>query len=251
MPSFFARFATLAVATFALTGCGAAYSASGTSRFALDSDKEINDEDVGKAFAANPQMGEKVKVAYYTFSEKRAEDIEQKLAKTKNVASVYRIPPLLVTGQRRFQEQNHWAPPQEVGTKKLRLLAARAHADVLVIFDHGWRGGGANGWAALTPLIVPVFIVPFLSNETESYAQAWVLDVRNGYLYGEVSTETKSGGDVTIYGPSAETIAEQQWPKLLEAIGHKIEEKLAPTPVAPGAVAPTPPAAAKPAPKAP
>ena len=242
MQRFFSRFATVAVATFALTGCGGVYSASGGSRFALDSAHEINDEDVAKAFAANPQIGEKVKVAYYTFDDKKADDVERQLAKTKNVASVYRIPPLLVTGQRRFQESGHWAPPQEVGTKKLRLLAARAHADVLVIFDHGWRGGGANGWAALTPLIVPIFFTPWLSNETESYAQAWVLDVRNGYLYGEVATDAKSGGDVTIYGPSAETVAEQQWPKLLEGIGHKLEEKLAPTPVAPAAVAPAGPA---------
>ena len=56
---------------------------------------------------------------------------------------------------------------------------------------------------ALNILLVPMLITPWLSNETESYAQAHVIDVRNGYVYGEVSTEEKSGSRaVTIYAPN-------------------------------------------------
>jgi hypothetical protein len=211
------------------TGCGTAYRASAGSQFAVDNGKEIDDSDVAKAFAASPQIGERVKVAYYTFDDARADDIEKTIARTPNVASVYRIPPLLVTGKRRFHETSPWAPPQEVGTKKLRLLAARAHADVLVVFDHGWRGGGANGWAALNVLVVPIFVTPWLSNETESYAQAYVIDVRNGYLYGEVSAEQKSGGARTIYGPDVDDVANEQWPKLLASLEGELAKKLAPT----------------------
>lgn len=211
------------------SGCGAAYQASSGSQFAVDAAKEIDDVDIAKAFAASPQMGQHVKVAYYTFDDARADDIEKTIGQVPNVASVYRIPPLLVTGKRRFHETSPWAPPQEVGVKKLRLLAARAHADVLVVFDHGWRGGGATGWAALTPLIVPIFVAPWLSNETESYAQAYVLDVRNGYLYGEIASEQKSGGAVTIYGPGVEDVANEQWPALLGAVRAQLGDKLRPT----------------------
>jgi hypothetical protein len=142
---------------------------------------------------------------------------------------VYRIPPLLLTGKRKFQETSRWEPPQEISVKKLRLLAARANADVLVVFDHGWRGGGANGLAALNILVVPVFFVPFMSNEVESYAQAYVIDVRNGYLYGEVSVEKKSGdGFVNIYASSPETVANEAWPKLLDDVKAQMSKTLKP-----------------------
>jgi hypothetical protein len=135
------------------------------------------------------------------------------------VVSTYRIPKLLVTGQRRFQEPLWGQPTPEVSVKKLRLLAARAHTDILVVFDHGWRGGGVNGWVALNILLVPALFTPWLSNETESYAQAFVLDVRNGYLYGEPSAETKGGkGAVTVWGDKVDDVAQEQWPRLLDAV---------------------------------
>ncbi|HEY8079200.1 MAG TPA: hypothetical protein VIF62_33945, partial [Labilithrix sp.] len=168
------------------TGCGgAAYQASGGTKFDIDGEgREIDDTDVAKAFEAHPQMSDRVRVAYFTFDDERAEDVEKMLATVPGVTSTYRIPKLLVSGQRRYAETSY-GPQPEVGVKKLRLLAARAHADLLVVFDHGWKGGGVNGWAALNILLVPMLITPWLSNETESYAQAYVIDVRNGYLYGD------------------------------------------------------------------
>lgn len=214
-----------------VTGCGAsAYQASGGVKFDVDSAHQIDDEDVVKAFAAKPQLGVKSRVAYYAFDDKDAADVEGMLAKGKHVSSVYRIPPLLLTGKRRFQESARWDTAQEISIKKLRLLAARANADVLVVFDHGWRGGGANGLSALNVLLVPILFVPFLSNETETYAQAYVIDVRNGYLYGEASVEKKAGsGYVNVWQPNAETIATDLWPKLLDDVKVQLDEKLSPS----------------------
>jgi hypothetical protein len=206
------------------------YQASSGVKFEVDGNgREVDDADVAKAFEAAPQLGSKSRVAYYTFDDAHAEDITKALAATPNVASVYQIPTLLVSGKRKFQETPSYAQPQELSIKKLRLLAARAHADVLVVFDHGYRGGGVNGWVALNVLLVPMLFTPWLSNKTESYAQAHVIDVRNGYVYGEVETAEKSGsGAVTIYGPNVADVAEQQWPKLLDGVKIKLGEKLRP-----------------------
>ena len=215
----------------AATGCGGSmYQASTGVKLDVDgAGREVDDEDVAKAFQASPQLGEKSRVAYYTFDDAHSEDITKTIASVPNVSSVYQIPTLLVSGKRRFQESSPYAPPQELSIKKLRLLAARAHADVLVVFDHGYRGGGVNGWVALNILLVPMLITPWLSNETESYAQAHVIDVRNGYVYGEVSTEEKSGSRaVTIYAPNVSDVADQQWPKLLDGVKVKLGEKLRP-----------------------
>lgn len=214
-----------------LTGCGAStYQASTGVRFDLDSSKQIDDDDVAKAFAAKPQITERSRVAYYTFDDDKAEDIEKALAGVPNVGSVYRIPPLLLTGRRKYQETSRWDSAQEVSVKKLRLLAARGNADVLVVFDHGWRGGGANGLVALNVLVVPIFFVPFLSNETETYAQAYVIDVRNGYLYGEVDVEKKGGGGYkNIYADSPRDVANELWPALLGDVKRKLATKLEPT----------------------
>ncbi len=214
------------------TGCGGSmYQASSGVKLEVDGNgREVDDVDVAKAFEAAPQLGAKSRVAYYTFDEAHAEDITRAIAAVPNVASVYQISTLLVSGKRKFQETPSDAQPQELSIKKLRLLAARAHADVLVVFDHGYRGGGVNGWVALNVLLVPMLFTPWLSNKTESYAQAHVIDVRNGFVYGEVETAEKSGsGAVTIYGPNVADVAEQQWPKLMDGVKTKLGEKLHPT----------------------
>jgi hypothetical protein len=218
------------VSATALTGCGGSmYQASSGTHFDADGGKEVNDADVKIAFDAVPQVGEHSKVAYYTFDDQKTVDIEAMLSSTPHVTSVYKIPPLLVTGQRYYQETSSYGQPREVSVKKLRLLAARAHADILVVFDHGWRGGGVNPLVALNALILPAFFTPWMDNETESYAQAFVIDVRNGYLYGDFTTETKSGDHwVTIYGKAPKDVADDQWPKLLGDVKAKVAEKLVP-----------------------
>lgn len=220
------------VALFVLSnvGCGAStYQAGHGVRFDVDgTGRELDDSDVAKAFEAAPQMRTKSRVAYFVFDDDNAPDVEKTIASVPNVESVYRIPNLLVTGQRKYAEVNYSAP-QEISVKKLRLLSARAHADVLVVFDHGYRGGGVNGWAGLNILLVPMFFTPWLSNETESYVQAHVIDVRNGYVYGEVQSEAKGGrGAVTIYGDRVDEIARRQWPVLLDELKIKLGEKMKP-----------------------
>jgi hypothetical protein len=231
LPLFFA------LSLSSLAGCGSAYSASQGAKFEVDSAKEIDDDDVKKAFDASPQLGDKSRVAYFTFDDSKSDDVERMLKSTQHVESVYRIPALLVTGKRRFQETSPYAAPQEVSVKKLRLLAARAHCDVLVVFDHGYKGGGANALTALNIVILPMLFVPFLSNETESYAQAHLIDVRNGYVYGEVQAEAQGGSKyVTIYGRTPKDVFEESWPKILTGVQGELEKRLTPGAKAPPVV---------------
>lgn len=222
------RFASLVLLPLVLlTGCGAAvHQPSRSASFELDAAKQVDDEDIKKAFEARPQMAERPNVAYYTFDPARANDIEAMLKGTPNVASVYRLPPLLVTGQRRYDEPRPWAaPPPEVSVKKLRLLAARAHADVLLVFDYGHQTGTANGWVALTPLVLPLLFVPFLDNSVESYLETHVIDVRNGYLYAHVTAEEKGGSSAeTIWGRGTRPVVDELWTKLLASTRSKLAD---------------------------
>src|SRR5262249_23694666 len=139
-----ARSLALAALAFAglagLTGCGASYMPGRTAGFDVDAAPQIDDEDIRKAFEARPQLPGTMRVAYYTFDPAIDKDVAATLAAIPGVTGVYRIPSLLVNGQRRFEQ----GPSREVTVKKLRLLAARAHADALVVIDHGYQSAGAN-----------------------------------------------------------------------------------------------------------
>jgi hypothetical protein len=213
--------AVLALAGLAaLTGCGGTYAPGRTAGFDADATPQIDDEDIRKAFEARPQLPATVRVAYYTFDPTVAKDLDGALAALPGVSSVYRIPPLLVTGERRLEDPRYGqSPAREVTLKKLRLLAARAHADALVVIDHGYRTGGANALAALNVLVVPMLFTPFLDNTVEGYAEAYVVDVRNGYLYGQVAEDDKRGERfATIYAPTAAQVAAEQWKTLGAAL---------------------------------
>lgn len=196
-------------------GCGGVYQPSRHASFQLDPAQEINDDDVRKAFEAKPQLPATFSLAYYSFDEQRIADIEALLKGVKGVRSIYRIPPLLITSKRRFQQSNPWDPPDEVSVKQLRLLAARARADLLVIVDAGYRTGSINGLMGLNLLILPIFFSPFLDNQVESYLDLYVIDTRNGYLYGHLSEDEQGGPEyATIYAEDASLLRRRQWQSL-------------------------------------
>jgi hypothetical protein len=134
-----------------------------------------------------------------------------------------------VTGQRRFDSSSPYygQQPKEVSIKKLRLLAARARADVLVVIDHGYKAGGANPLSALDVLVLPIFFVPFLDNRVEGYVEAFVIDTRNGYLYGHITEDDKRGDEyATIYAKTTSTIAEEQWGTLRKKLRDDVGKLL-------------------------
>jgi hypothetical protein len=234
----------------ALAGCGAAvYQPSKNTSFELDPSAEINDDDVRKAFEARPQMRDKVQVAYYSFDPARAEPIEAMLKALPGVSGTYRIPSLLATGQRRNEERNAWAPPLQFSMKKLRLLAARAHCDLLVVFDYGNKvDTSANGLAAFNLLLVPALFLPFLDVRVQSHMDAFVLDTRNGYLYAHVDAQKHDAEDfVTIYSSSGDKLIDAQWPHVLKDTAEAVRKVLESERARPAAQLAQPPAPAAPA----
>jgi hypothetical protein len=134
--------------------------------------------------------------------------------------------------------------------KSLRLIAARAHCDLVVVFDYGYRiERSVNGWAALNILILPALFTPQVDEEIESYVDAYVIDVRNGYLYGQTSDSTRNEeSSLTIWSQAGERHVEAQWTRLIEATRERIGTVLAePEDQAPPPSAEPPPSESAPA----
>lgn len=248
----FARFASVAALCFSslTAGCGVSvYRPPGAATLDLAPEAEINDDDVRKAYDARPQMKPGVRVAYFSLDADKSEDVEAMLKGLPGVAGAYRIPALLATGERRFSsdERYHGAPqPKPISIKKLRVLAAKAHADVLLIVDRGHKVDvGVNGWIATSVLLLPLLFVPFQNTTTSSYADMYLIDVRNGYTYGELSGEAEEqSGAHTIYAqPSAEASA-RHWKSLLGQARGKLEALIKAEQARPPSDRPSPPASA-------
>ncbi len=169
-------------------------------------------------------MGDELRVAYYVFDEDHAEKVAAMLDAAPMVASTYRIPSLMVTGERRFDQKDPYATPERkpVRLKQLRLLAARARADVLVVVDYGYEvTKKANGWTAFgAAAFVPLLFVPWLDVEVKSYVDSYVIDVRNGFLYGHLSTEDEGEEtQQTVHSDADQTLIEGQLKELLGQTG--------------------------------
>jgi hypothetical protein len=99
--------ALAALALALLTGCaGSMYQPSRSAPLEMDAAAEIDDDDIRKAFEAKPQLPATLRVAYFTFAPEKADQIDRLLRAIPGVASTYRIPALVVSGQRRYQESS-------------------------------------------------------------------------------------------------------------------------------------------------
>ena len=218
----------LILALSTLTGCGAAvYQPARDAGFELDPAHEINDEDILEAFVARPQLPDEIHVSYFSFDPKHTEDMTATLEASPRVRGTYAIPPLMVTGERRFDQRvpsHHRQETKPPSIKKLRLLAARAKSDVLVVFDYGYRQRQVpNGWVATSVLLLPVLFVPMFDYKVESYLDAYVIDVKNGYLYAHISSTLEDTADTElIFSGAGDELREEQWTRLEKATRDKI-----------------------------
>ncbi|MBW2456285.1 MAG: hypothetical protein JRI68_17330 [Deltaproteobacteria bacterium] len=228
-------FATGALVALLATGCGSAvYRPARDAGFELDPAFEINDDDVLKAYRARPQLPERVHVSYYSFDPKRTEEVGETVRAAPAVRSSYEIPGLLVTGKGRLHEEDslhhgYREPERPLSIKKLRLLAARANSEVLVLFDHGYRTtSSANGWAVTGVLLFPLFFAPMADYEVESYLDAYVFDVRNGYLYAHLRSETRDEADTEmLLSDVVDELLADQWARLETVTRTKLAKLLA------------------------
>ncbi|HEY8145567.1 MAG TPA: hypothetical protein VIG06_22960 [Kofleriaceae bacterium] len=192
----------------------------------FDPADQVSDDEIRDAFGARPQLHGPMRVAYFAFDDRHAADLERSLSGLPNVEAIYRIPELLVLGKRRF-EPSAPAEQQPLSIRQLRLQAARAHCQLLVVVDYGYKvDRSANGWAVLNVLVLPSLFVPFLDSEVESYMDSYVIDVRNGYLYGQLNArEEGEKKRLTIWSDDDDDLVEAQWWVLLTAT-HDTLKKL-------------------------
>ena len=167
-------------------------------------DLKIENERVADAFGASPQTPLPARVAVYARTEALAQQIADALPGTQGIESAYVIHNYLMTGQPRWQPMYGYGygnKPPEFDLEEIRIAAARAHCDVLVVVDSGSRvRAKANAWTALSPLLITNLMTPFLKATDEAYLDTSVFDVRNGYLYGQVVAEEQNErGPVTLY----------------------------------------------------
>ncbi|MEM9073832.1 MAG: hypothetical protein AAGE52_35400 [Myxococcota bacterium] len=204
------------VVLVALVGCGGIrrYQPGGSVRLDQAAGYEIDDEEIARAFGARPQMPTPLNVAYFSFESGHNQEIESMLSAIEGVEGVYAIPRVMVTGQRRFQTAE---AGQQLSLRRLRLLAARAQCDVVVVFDYGYRvERRPNGLAVLNILLIPALFTPFMDAEVTSYLETHVIDTRNGYVYGQIESEEEGEQErLNIWSNADEELAEEHWQGLL------------------------------------
>lgn len=194
----------------------------------LDPSDQVSDDEIRAAFGARPQLSGKMRVAYFAFDDKHATELERALAGLPDVEATYRIPELLVLGKRRFEEQAP-AEAQPLSIRQLRLQAARARCQLLVVVDYGYKiDHSVNGWVVLNALVLPSLFVPFLDSEVESYMDSYVIDVRNGYLYGQLNAHEEGARKrLTVWSDAEETLVDTQWGALLAATRETLKKVVA------------------------
>ena len=99
-----------------------------------------------------------------------------------------------------------------------RIMAGLA--DVLVVVDYSRKTEvSVNALAALNVFIVPALFLPFRDVKVESAVDAFVVDVRNGYVYGHVAlSQEASKPHQTIYSDD-DALARDEWKALQNDLG--------------------------------
>lgn len=225
MHRFFLSLLVLPVLAVVAAGCGTTlYQPGGALRFDPTAGTQVTEDDIRLAFEARPQMVTPSRVAVYSLDPERGNEVRAMVEGLDGVEDVYPISRLLVTGQRRYDDQP--MEPERLDVRDLRLISARAQCDLLVVVDHGYRiRRRANGLVAFNVLILPVLFVPFMDAEVESYLDAYVIDVRNGFLYGHVtSDEDGQRRRLTAWSEADQRLANEQWSALLDATRETLSQ---------------------------
>ena len=178
----------------------------------------IDDPQIAAAFAARPQAPFPARVAVYGYDDDEVLALAEALPSLDTIASTH------VIGDYLFDSKPvpDWAirEPVPLDIHELRLSAAAAHCDLLVVMLHRTEADiGVNGWVAFSPLLVPMLFTPWLHIEETSELIAHVVDVRSGYVYGSLkATEALERGPATIYALERPDLLDQQFDLLVEQI---------------------------------
>jgi hypothetical protein len=149
--------------------------------------QDITDEDIRNAFEAEPQIRLPLRVAWYNLGTDAI--LDQIVISDFEVESSYRIPKTIIEGFGAGTGYGTYSyfEPTTLNLRALRLAAARAKCDVLVLVGSSFRGDTSPNWLAVfNILIFPLLFNPAYNMSADYAVEMYVIDVRNEYLYGQI-----------------------------------------------------------------
>ncbi|MCC6523221.1 MAG: hypothetical protein IT373_11210, partial [Polyangiaceae bacterium] len=193
--------------------------------------RAIGEDDVQRAFDERPELAPRVRVAIYAREPAKAARVAERLRADPSVTSTYVIAPLVLT-----EELRGWSETEggdggggRVSLRALRLLAARARADVLLLVDEGERvRRDANGLAAFGIAFLPLLFVPFQDVAVESWLDLYLVDTLSGFLYGQASADRRATDEfLTIYSQRDRELVQSAFDELLPVAAERLGEVMA------------------------
>lgn len=174
---------------FLLFGCSTSQYLSALSSVQADSLKQINDEEIRKAFEAIPQITIPTTIAIYNASQDKF-PFQDSVITIELIDRAVEISPSLLNPGSYYQSQRnpYWntynTAPQPIDLKQLRLYAAQAKADLVLFISSS--SSFKQDVNLLSPLYVGLVTIPFVPGQhvrLTTYLEAYLFDVRNGMLY--------------------------------------------------------------------
>jgi len=217
---------TFVIASF--IGCAAKMSYSPTSSYSEGEYRNINDEEILKAFQAAPQLKLPSKVAWYNMSRDSLINLI-KFENEKTISGNYDIPKTLIEGSEPlfdYPYNGYLNSAQPVNFKEVRLLAARAKCDIVILVTSRFEEKrNINAWATLNILLLPALFTPYWHIDYRYSSEVFAFDVRNGYMYKHLEySDDKKETFVNIW--TAERTAKEVNMNLIKSASIYFKEEL-------------------------
>lgn len=207
------------------SGCGGSSYVSPPYDSSLDTIRQITDADIRQAFDAKPQLLRPVNLAVYN-SGYHSNFNAHSLAQIPGISQIYGIPRVLVEGDEREGYRRHRyyeQRPRPLDIKQLRLYAAQAKCDLLLLYHVSVEERVEPNALVLTHmLIVPGIFMPSFHIYVNARSDQFYFDVRNGYLYSRASADTTYARRYVTYW-ATENISDLT-NSLVQSLGTRIVE---------------------------
>jgi len=218
----------IVIVSVILGGCAQQMSYTPTTSYAEDEFRHVTDEDILRAFDAEPQLRLPTSIAWYNMGRDSIMTMVQ-YTDSATIAQHYTIPKALVEGVPPLLEAPYgygYRMSEPINFNAVRLLAARAKCDLIILVTSQFaEQRELNGWAFANLFLVPALVTPYL-NATYKYAgEMFVFDVRNGYMYRHIKyTDTQTLHELTIW--EAEGMAKKQNQAMMQAASAYMQSEL-------------------------
>ena len=120
-----------------------------------------------------------------------------------------------------------YSEPTTVNLRALRLAAARAKCDVLVLVGSSFRGDTRpNLLAVFNILILPLLFNPSVNISADYSVEMYVIDVRNEFLYGQITHDPEPTVVQYLTIARAATVLEETRLQLVAEAGDHLSAEL-------------------------